>query len=56
MLEIKYEAFKTVPYDPNSCKDPTWEKAIEREMAKAEVRGAIRDLERNPLVKIASKI
>ena len=55
MSEIKYEPFKVVPYNSREPIDPIWDKAIEREIANAELRGAIIAFNENPLVRIASK-
>ena len=54
MSDVRYEPFKTVAYNPN-VNDPVWDRAIEREIANAELRGSIRAFEKNPLVKFASK-
>ena len=51
-----YEPYKVVAYNPRGPIDPVWDRAIEREIAKAELRGAMRALDENPLVKMSSRL
>jgi len=55
MSEVRYKAYKVIAYNPNGPSDSAWDRAIEREIAKTELRGAMRAFEENPLTKIASK-